>query len=274
MIKTLAKQIKEYKFASLMTPFFMILEVVCETVIPLLMSSIIDNGVEKGDIQHIYSMAAFMILVALVSLFSGYMGGKLGTYASSGFAKNLRQAMYENIQTFSFSNIDKFSTSGLVTRLTTDVSNVQQAYQMMLRMFVRAPASLIVAMVLAFRINARLASVYLYAMLGLAVGMITIMLFASKYFRQVFKRYDDLNESVQENVSAIRVVKAYVREDYEEKKFKTASKNIYDLFLKAERIVSWQSPLMSGTVYGCVLAISWIITNPFPSIRCGRLILP
>ncbi|MBQ1386542.1 MAG: ABC transporter ATP-binding protein [Erysipelotrichales bacterium] len=258
MIKTLAKQIKEYKFASLMTPFFMILEVVCETVIPLLMSSIIDNGVEKGDIQHIYSMAAFMILVALVSLFSGYMGGKLGTYASSGFAKNLRQAMYENIQTFSFSNIDKFSTSGLVTRLTTDVSNVQQAYQMMLRMFVRAPASLIVAMVLAFRINARLASVYLYAMLGLAVGMITIMLFASKYFRQVFKRYDDLNESVQENVSAIRVVKAYVREDYEEKKFKTASKNIYDLFLKAERIVSWQSPLMSGTVYGCVLAISWI----------------
>ncbi|MBQ4375579.1 MAG: ABC transporter ATP-binding protein, partial [Erysipelotrichales bacterium] len=258
MIKTLAKQIKEYKFASLMTPFFMILEVVCETVIPLLMSSIIDNGVEKGDIQYIYSMAAFMILVALVSLFSGYMGGKLGTYASSGFAKNLRQAMYENIQTFSFSNIDKFSTSGLVTRLTTDVSNVQQAYQMMLRMFVRAPASLIVAMVLAFRINARLASVYLYAMLGLAVGMITIMLFASKYFRQVFKRYDDLNESVQENVSAIRVVKAYVREDYEEKKFKTASKNIYDLFLKAERIVSWQSPLMSGTVYGCVLAISWI----------------
>ena len=258
MIKTLSKQIKEYKLASVMTPFFMILEVICETVIPLLMSSIIDNGVEKGNIDHIYSMAAFMILVAVVSLFSGYMGGKLSTYASSGFAKNLRQAMYENIQTFSFSNIDKYSTSGLVTRLTTDVSNLQQAYQMMLRMFVRAPSSLIVAMIMAFRINSRLAMIYLYALIILSVGMILIMMRSMKYFQQVFRKYDDLNESVQENVSAIRVVKAYVREDYEEQKFKRASKNIYDLFLKAERAVSWQSPLMSGTVYACILLISWL----------------
>ncbi|MBQ1506430.1 MAG: ABC transporter ATP-binding protein [Erysipelotrichales bacterium] len=258
MIKTLSKQIKEYKLASVMTPFFMILEVICETVIPLLMSSIIDNGVEKGNIDHIYSMAAFMILVAVVSLFSGYMGGKLSTYASSGFAKNLRQAMFENIQTFSFSNIDKYSTSGLVTRLTTDVSNLQQAYQMMLRMFVRAPSSLIVAMIMAFRINSRLAMIYLYALIILSVGMILIMMRSMKYFQQVFRKYDDLNESVQENVSSIRVVKAYVREDYEEQKFKRASKNIYDLFLKAERAVSWQSPLMSGTVYGCILLISWL----------------
>ncbi len=241
-----------------MTPFFMILEVICETVIPLLMSSIIDNGVEKGNIDHIYSMAAFMILVAVVSLFSGYMGGKLSTYASSGFAKNLRQAMYENIQTFSFSNIDKYSTSGLVTRLTTDVSNLQQAYQMMLRMFVRAPSSLIVAMVMAFRINSRLAMIYLYALIILSIGMILIMIRSMKYFQQVFRKYDDLNESVQENVSSIRVVKAYVREDYEVQKFKRASKNIYDLFLKAERAVSWQSPLMSGTVYACILLISWL----------------
>ena len=258
MIKTLSKQIKEYKLASVMTPFFMILEVICETVIPLLMSSIIDNGVEKGNIDHIYSMAAFMILVAVVSLFSGYMGGKLSTYASSGFAKNLRQAMYENIQTFSFSNIDKYSTSGLVTRLTTDVSNLQQAYQMMLRMFVRAPSSLIVAMVMAFRINSRLAMIYLYALIILSIGMILIMIRSMKYFQQVFRKYDDLNESVQENVSSIRVVKAYVREDYEVQKFKRASKNIYDLFLKAERAVSWQSPLMSGTVYACILLISWL----------------
>ena len=212
MLKTLGAQIKEFKKDSFLTPVFMILEVLMETIIPLMMASIIDNGVEAGDIHHIYVMGGCMVIVACISLFAGTMGGKYGARASAGFARNLRKAMYENIQTFSFSNIDKFSTAGLVTRLTTDVTNLQNAYQMLLRMCVRAPISLICAMIMAFFINARLASVYLIAVIVLGMILAIITVRAHHYFMEVFPKYDDLNASVQENVSAIRVVKAYVRE--------------------------------------------------------------
>lgn len=258
MLKTLGSQIREYKKDSLLTPVFMILEVIMETVIPLLMAFIIDDGVEKGDIHHIYMVGAAMVLIAALGLLFGVLGGKYGARASSGFARNLRKAMYENIQTFSFSNIDKYSTAGLVTRLTTDVTNIQNAYQMILRMCVRAPFSMICAMVMAFAINAKLASVYLIAVIFLGGCLALIIRQATKYFNQVFEKYDDLNASVQENVSAIRVVKAYVREDHEKKKFKKASENVYHMFVKAESLIAWNTPLMQFTVYACILGISWL----------------
>ena len=258
MIKTLAKQIKEYKSASLVTPIFMILEVAMEMVIPLLMASIIDDGVQAGDLKHIFAIGCYMILAAIVGLFAGVMGGKYGAKASTGFARNLREAMYENIQTFSFSNIDKFSTAGLVTRMTTDVTNIQNAYQMLLRMCFRAPVSLICAMLMAFLINARVASIYLVAVVFLGIVIIFIMRAVSKYFSEVFKKYDDLNASVQENVAAQRVVKAYVREDYEIDKFHKASYNIYKMFKKAECTMTYVWPVMQFTVYGCILGISWL----------------
>ena len=258
MIKTLARQIKEYKRASLVTPIFMILEVAMEMVIPLLMASIIDDGVQAGDMKHIFVIGCYMVLAAIVGLFAGVMGGKYGAKASTGFARNLREAMYENIQTFSFSNIDKFSTAGLVTRMTTDVTNIQNAYQMLLRMCFRAPVSLICAMLMAFLINAKVASIYLVAMVFLGIIMIFIMKKVSKYFSEVFKKYDDLNASVQENVAAQRVVKAYVREDYEIDKFHKASYNIYKMFKKAECTMVTIWPVMQFTVYGCILGISWL----------------
>ena len=254
MLKTLGAQIREFKKDSLLTPVFMILEVFMETIIPLMMASIIDQGVEAGNIHHIYVMGAWMVVAACFSLFCGVMGGKYGARASAGFARNLRKAMYENIQSFSFSNIDKFSTAGLVTRLTTDVTNLQNAYQMLLRMCVRAPISLICAMCMAFFISPRLASIYLVAVIILAI--ITVR--AHHYFMEVFPKYDDLNASVQENVSAIRVVKAYVREDYEKNKFRKASQNIYNMFVKAESILAFNNPVMQITVYSCILAISWV----------------
>lgn len=258
MIKTLARQIKEYKRASLVTPIFMILEVAMEMVIPLLMASIIDDGVQAGDMKHIFAIGCYMILAAIVGLFAGVMGGKYGAKASTGFARNLREAMYENIQTFSFSNIDKFSTAGLVTHMTTDVTNIQNAYQMLLRMCFRAPVSLICAMLMAFLINARVASIYLVAVVFLGIVIIFIMRAVSKYFSEVFKKYDDLNASVQENVAAQRVVKAYVREDYEIDKFHKASYNIYKMFKKAECTMTYVWPVMQFTVYGCILGISWL----------------
>lgn len=258
MLKTLGAQIKEFKKDSFLTPVFMILEVLMETIIPLMMASIIDNGVEAGDIHHIYVMGGCMVIVACISLFAGTMGGKYSARASAGFARNLRKAMYENIQTFSFSNIDKFSTAGLVTRLTTDVTNLQNAYQMLLRMCVRAPISLICAMIMAFFINARLASVYLIAVIVLGMILAIITVRAHHYFMEVFPKYDDLNASVQENVSAIRVVKAYVREDYEKKKFTQASKNIYNMFVKAEGVLAFNSPVMQIAVYSCIIALSWL----------------
>ena len=258
MLKTLGAQVKEFKKDSIMTPIFMIFEVIMEMIIPLLMASIIDDGVEKGDIRHICIVGGFMVLAALAGLFAGIMGGKCGANASAGFARNLRKAMFENIQTFSFSNIDKFSTAGLITRLTTDVSNLQNAYQMILRMFTRAPSSLICAMVMAFSINARLSSIYLVAVILLGACLFFLITKVNRYFRQVFKKYDELNASVQENISGIRVVKAYVREDYENKKFTTASQNVYKMFVSAEKIITLNAPLMQFTVYSCILGISWL----------------
>ena len=261
MIKALAKQIKEYKSASLVTPIFMILEVAMEMVIPLLMASIIDDGVKKGDMRHIYLVGGCMVITALLGLLTGILGGKYGASASTGFAKNIRKAMYDNIQTFSFSNIDKFSTSGLVTRMTTDVTNLQNAYQMILRMCMRAPASLICAMAMAFYVNAKVASVYLIAVILLGIILFSIIKVTMNYFDKVFKRYDKLNESVQENVSAIRVVKAYAREEYEQEKFSTASNNIYKMFVKAESLIALNNPIMQFTVYSCILLISWLGAN-------------
>ncbi len=258
MIKTLAAQIKEFKKASVLTPVFMILEVVFEMLIPLMMASIIDDGVEAGDMRHIYLVGIFMVGAALCGLFCGIMGGKFGARASTGFARNLRKAMFDNIQTFSFSNLDKFSTAGLVTRLTTDVSNIQMAYQMLLRICFRAPISMICAMSMAYMINARLATVYLVALVILAGILFFIIRRAMKYFQMAFPKYDELNASVQENVSAIRAVKAYVREDYETSKLKKASQAIYDIFLKAEKNVVLNMPVMQLTVYTCILLISWM----------------
>lgn len=258
MVKTLASHIKEFKRASIVTPVFMILEVIMETVIPLMMASIIDKGVTAGNMEHIYKMGALMVLAAGFSLFCGFMGGKYGARASTGFARNLRRAMYENIQVFSFSNIDKFSTAGLVTRLTTDVTNIQNAYQMLLRMCMRAPFSLICAMAMSFFINARIASVYLVAVLVLAVILGILLSRTMKYFNSIFQKYDDLNASVQENVSAIRVVKAYVREEHEKEKFTRASSNVCRLFTKAEAMICMNMPIMQLTIYTCILLISWI----------------
>ena len=258
MISTLLKEVKEYKRASFITPVFMILEVLMEMIIPYLMASIIDKGVNAGDIDHIYKVGAIMVVAAALGLFAGIGGGRFGAKASAGFAKNLREAMFNNIQTFSFANIDKYSTAGLVTRLTTDVTNIQNAYQMILRMFVRSPISLICAMFMAFTINTRIASIYLVAVIVLGIVLTFIMLHATRYFQQVFPKYDELNASVQENVSAIRVVKAYVREEQETEKFHKASLNIYKLFVKAECNIVYNMPLMQFTVYGCILLISWV----------------
>ncbi len=257
MIATLLKQTRGIKRSSVLAPLFSVLEVVMEVLIPLVMSGIIDKGIEAGNIRNIYIYGALMLFLAMLSLFFGAMAGKHAAIASTGFACNLRDAMYENIQTFSFSNIDKFSTSGLVTRMTTDVTNVQNAYQMILRMCVRAPFMLVCALFMCFFINIRLSLIYVCAMAFLAVVLGTIIKKTMPLFDMVFKKYDELNESVQENVSAIRVVKAYVREDYEKEKFTSAVNNLYDLFVKAELILVKNGPVMLIAVYGCILAISW-----------------
>lgn len=258
MIKTLLAQVKEFKKASFLTPVFMILEVVVETLIPLVMADMIDHGVEAGNISYLYQRGAIMALLAVAGLVTGVLGGKYGAYASSGFARNLRKAMYTNIQTYSFSNIDKFSTASLITRLTTDVTNLQNAYQMILRMCTRAPASLICAMAMAFMINARIASIYLIAVIFLGCFLVFIMRKATKYFQEVFEKYDDLNASVQENINAVRVVKAYVREDYETTKFQKACNKVYEMFVRAEKLVVMNMPVMQFTVYACILGISWL----------------
>lgn len=258
MIKTLAAHIKEYKKASIATPFFMILEVIMETLIPFLMATLVDDGINKGNLNHVYRIGALMVVFAIIGLFAGLMGGKYGAKASAGFAKNLREDMYKNIQTFAFSNIDKFSTAGLVTRLTTDVTNVQNAYQMLLRMCMRAPVTIICAMAMSFYYNTKIASIYLIVVILLGGVLAIIISRAGRYFKAAFPKYDELNASVQENVSAIRVVKAYVREDHEKKKFKKASHNIYNMFVKAENVIVYNSPAMQFAVYGCILLISWL----------------
>lgn len=261
MIKTLAKNIKGFVKESVLTPLFMILEVVAEMLIPMIMSSMIDDGINKGDMQHIITTGLLMGACALIGLFGGVMGGIYGAKASAGFARNLRMAMFENIQSYSFANIDKFSTAGLVTRLTTDVTNIQNAYQMILRMCFRAPFSLIIAMTMTFVINAKLACIYLIAIVFLAIVLGFLLKFTYKYFSQVFEKYDELNASIQENVSAIRVVKAFVREDHEVNKFNRAANNLYKLFVKAENAMVSVSPLMMLTVYACIIAISWFGAN-------------
>jgi len=257
MVKRILQEVKEYRNVSIATPLCMIIEVVAEMAIPFLMASIIDDGVNAGDLGHIIKIGILMILIAAIGLLGGIFGGVFGAKAATGFAKNLRKAMFDHIQTFSFANIDRFSTAGLVTRLTTDVNTLQMGYQMMLRMMMRAPSSLIVALVMAFIINRKIASIYLVAVLLLGIVLFLIIKNAMKYFQQAFPKYDALNESVQENVSAIRVVKAFVREDYEISKFKKASQAIYDVFSKAEGATVFQFPAMMLTVYSCIILISW-----------------
>lgn len=260
MLKTLGAQIKEYKKVSIVTPVFMVLEAMFETLTPLAMSYLVDRGVnvEGGDMSAILKYGLIMICMALGGLATGIAGAVTAAKASTGFARNLRKAMNDNIQKYSFSNIDKFSTAGLVTRLTTDVTNVQNAYQMILRMCIRAPFSLIFAMAAAFLVSARVASIYLIAVGFLAVILSFIVKNAMGAFRQVFTKYDDLNSTIQENVGAIRVVKSFVREDYESKRMSKATENIYKLFVKAESIVVLNGPVMMFTVYSSILLISWV----------------
>lgn len=257
MIRKLAEQVKEYKGASIATPLFMLLEVAMEMMIPLEMGNILDKGIQGNSLQAIFFYGGIMILLALVGLFAGFAGGKYGARASAGFARNLREALFRKVQTFSFANIDHFSTASLVTRMTTDVTNLQNAYQMLLRMAVRAPASLIVAMLMAFYINARLASVYLVIVLLLGLFLFVIISVVRQIFRQVFREYDNLNESVQENVTGIRVVKAYVRESTEKEVFSKTSKALRKMFVKAESIIATGIPAMSLAAYGSILLISW-----------------
>ncbi len=257
MLKTLLAQVKEFKLASILTPVWMIGEVICEMIIPILMGRIVDVGIGGSDMGYIVRTGLIMLGVAVLGLISGILGAVYGAKASTGFARNLRKAMHDNIQTYSFANIDKFSTSSLVTRLTTDVTNIQNAYMMILRMAMRAPMSMIIAMIMSFYISPRLASIYLVAVIILSIAMSLIMSRATKYFKQVFERYDDLNGSIQENVSAIRVVKAYVREDHEVNRFHKAAENIFLMFTKAEMNVVMISPMMMGIAYICILLISW-----------------
>ncbi|MFQ8891977.1 MAG: ABC transporter ATP-binding protein [Clostridium sp.] len=258
MIKKLSEYIKEYKKDTILTPIFMVLEVIMEMIIPLLMAAIIDNGLEGGSIKYVCLIGATMLITAMFSLTFGALGGKYGASASCGFAKNLRRAMFHNIQDFSFENIDKYSTAGLVTRLTTDVTNVQNAFQMIIRMCVRAPISLICAMVMSFYINFKLSLIFVGAIIFLGLALYFIMTGAHPYFKEVFKKYDDLNASVQENLTGIRVVKAYVREDYEINKFKKASKKIYNYFKKAEGILVFNNPIMMFSMYTCIILLSWL----------------
>ncbi|MCI6422244.1 MAG: ABC transporter ATP-binding protein [Blautia sp.] len=257
MLKTLLKQVKQYKKPSLLTPLFAALEVVMEVLIPFITAAIIDQGITAGNMRIIGLYGFIMLVTAMFSLLFGVLAGKYAADASAGFACNLRDAMYENIQTFSFSNIDRFSTAGLVTRMTTDVTNVQNAYQMLLRIAVRAPFTLVCSIIMCFLINARLSGIFVIAIVVLSVFLIVVVKTTMKIFDQVFKKYDALNASVQENVSAIRVVKAFVREDYENEKFTKAAWNVYKLFVKAEGILAYNGPVMMLVVYFCIISLSW-----------------
>lgn len=257
MLKKLASYIGEYKKVALVTPLLMVLEVFCEILIPYLMASIIDDGVKLGDMGHIVKMGILMICMALLSLVFGSSGAILACRASAGFEKNIRNALMEKIQTFSFSNIDRFSTAGLVTRTTTDVGNVQMAFQMMIRICFRAPVMLVSALVMSFVVNKELAMVFVFAIVVLGGALALIVSQAFPRFKKVFERYDELNASVQENLTGIRVVKAYVREDYETKKFHAASDFLYKSFLKVERIVALNGPVMNLVMYCCIICICW-----------------
>lgn len=257
MVKTLAKSIREYKKDSILTPILVSLEVVMEVIIPLLMANLIDYGIDEGNMGYIWKMGIALLIAAFLSLFFGAAAGKTASYASAGIAKNLRKDMYYNVQNFSFSNIDKFSTSSLVTRLTTDVTNVQNAYQMLIRMAMRAPVMLIFALVCSFRVSAKLSVVFLICVPVLGIGLYLIMSKVHPVFRRVFKTYDKLNNVVQENVRGIRVVKSFVREDFEDQKFGNISELIYKDFSKAEKTIAFNMPLMQLCMYACMLVFSW-----------------
>lgn len=273
MIKTLAAQVKQYKLPSLLTPFFMALEVVVDILLPKTMGLLIDKGIQTGSLPDIFRYGGYMLLLAFFGLVFGVLAGKYAAQASSGFACNVRDAMYTNIQKFSFSNIDKFSTAGLITRLTTDVTNLQNAYQMIIRMCFRAPLTLIFSLVMAFSISTRLSMVFVVALAILIVCLSLIISRAMKYFNEVFEKYDDLNASIQENVSAIRVVKAFVREDYENEKFKAAAGGIFKMFVKAESVVANNGPVMMLAVYSCMLSLSWLAAQMITagSLTTGEL---
>lgn len=258
MIKKLARHVGEFKKPSILTPLYMLAEVAMEILIPFLMAAMIDRGVETGNMKVVCIFGGIMLVCAFLSLFFGAMAGRYAAKASTGFARNLRKAMYDNIQSFSFSNIDKYSTAGLVTRLTTDVTNVQNAYQMMIRMAFRAPLMLILAVSMCLFINAKLTTIFLVAIVFLGGALYFIMTHAHPHFVKVFKKYDDLNASVQENLTGMRVVKAYVREEHEINKFKKASGQVYEFFLRAETLVILNSPIMQFTMYTCILVLSWL----------------
>lgn len=258
MIRKILSYVGEFKKDSILTPVFIALEVAMEVIIPLLMAKLIDNGIGKGDIKYVCIIGGIMVVAAFLSLSFGVLAGKYGASASTGFARNLRRAMYTNIQNYSFSSIDKYSTAGLVTRLTTDVTNVQNAFQMIIRMFARAPIMLMSATVMCFYINAKLSFIFLGAIFFLGILLYFIMTSVHPYFVEAFKKYDDLNASVQENLTGIRAVKAYVREEYETNKFYKASGNLYQYFTKAERIIIFNAPIMQFTIYTCILLLSWL----------------
>ena len=257
MLRTLTKQIKEYRTASIMTPVWTATEVVLDVLIPYVTASLIDKGINAGSMENVYLYGAVMIGMAFLSLAFGILAGRSVAYAASGFAANLRKAMYRNIQRFAFSDIDKYSTSGLVTRMTTDVNNLQNAYQQILRITVRAPFRLILSIVMCLIIDARLSIIFIVAMVILSFSLYNIISRVARLFQQVFVKYDDLNQSVQENIQAIRVVKAFVREDYENKKFGKAAEALYILYVRAESLMALNHPIMNLVVYGCIIALSW-----------------
>ncbi len=257
MLKTLLKQIGTFKIASILTPIFIALEVVMGVLIPYVTSWIIDEGIAQNDLPDVYKYGAIMLVLATMSMIFGILAGRFSAMASSGFARNLRDAMFRNIQTFSFSNIDKFSSSGLVTRMTTDVNNLQSAFQMLLRVSVRAPLNLIFSIFMCVFINTKMSLIFVIALVILGTALYLIISRTVKLFTQVFKKYDDLNNVVQENVSAIRVVKAFVREDFENKKFSKAARALYGLFVKTEGLMALNHPVMMIVVYGCIIALSW-----------------
>ena len=257
MLRTLTQQIKEYRTASIMTPVWTAAEVVLDVLIPYVTASLIDKGINAGSIENVYLYGAVMIGMAFLSLAFGILAGRSVAYAASGFAANLRKAMYHNIQRFAFSDIDKYSTSGLVTRMTTDVNNLQNAYQQILRITVRAPFRLILSIIMCLIIDARLSIIFIVAMVVLSFSLYNIISRVARLFQQVFEKYDDLNQSVQENIQAIRVVKAFVREDYESKKFNKAAEGLYKLYVRAESLMALNHPIMNLVVYGCIIALSW-----------------
>lgn len=258
MFKKLAKYVKEYKKSAILTPIFVILEVIMEVIIPLLMAKIIDVGIQNGDVKYILEVGGLLIISAILSLTFGMLSGRFAAKASAGYAKNLRKEMYHKVQNYSFENIDKFSTSSLVTRMTTDVTNVQMAFQMIIRILVRGPIMMIFALLMVISISAKLSLIFFVAIPVLGIILFYIARKAHPNFERVFKKYDKLNRVVQENVSAIRVVKAYVREDHEEEKFKEVNGEVYSNFKKAEKIIAFNGPVMQFTIYACILLIAWI----------------